>query len=550
MRIGRVESGFQPGVEARAAESQRGMVATAFADATDAGVAMLEQGGNAADAACAAGLALGVCEPQASGIGGQSLALCHFDGRSTFLDGSSRAPSLVHHERLTKADRRVGYSATTVPTTLATYGWLHEHHGRLPWDVVLEPAVRLAREGYRITRLQNYLQERELARFERVPSRSGAKYFLDAAGRPYEADDIFVQPDLAALLEEIGRNGVEAFYQGDIAAQIDSDMRANDGLLRAEDLALIPWPIERRPLRRRYRSVTVETAPPPAAGRILLLVMMMLGTVRSSALTTETPEHYHLLCETFRKAFLRRVDRPFDPNGFEQIRDKKLLSREFATALALSIVDGIDPGLPLDDAIDEDLDAIGEPGRGETTHLSVMDAEGNAVSVTQSIELVYGSKAAAEGLGFLYNNYLLAYETEDPSHPYFLRPNAVPWSTAAPVIVHRDRRPWIVLGSPGSERIFSSIAQVLSNVVDHSMPIDQAVAAPRLHCSIGGKVSIEADRFDPGVTAYLEGAGYDVRRLDPHAFYLGCVQATLRCQTRPGFQGVADLRRDGTAAGP
>lgn len=550
MRASRVEADFTPSADGNAAEAANGMVATAFPVATDAGLSMLEQGGNAADAACAAGLALGVCEPQASGLGGQTLALCHFDGKSVFLDGSSRAPSLAHHEHLTKSQRRYGYRATTVPSTLATYGWLHMQHGSLPWHVIVEPAISVAADGYQITQLQHDLQVRELERFGRVPSGSGSRYFLDG-GAPFAVGSKFVQPELAAVLEEIAEGGVESFYQGEIATQIDADMRANDGFLRAEDLAMIPWPIERTPLRRRYRSVTLESAPPPAAGPVLLLVMMMLGNLKSSFMAGSSPERYHLLCETFRKAFLRRIDRPYDPNTYEQIRNKVLLSRNYAAGLASSIVDGIDPSLPLEDPIGEDIEDENEDsGMGETTHLSVMDAYGNAVSMTQSIELVYGSKAAADGLGFLYNNYLLAYETEDPSHPYFLRPNAVPWSTAAPTIIHRNKAPWIAMGSPGSERIFSSMAQFISHVVDQSMPIDQAVEAPRLHCSVGGRVSLEAERFDPYAISHLEQEGYEVVPREAYAFYLGCIQAVLKCQTTPGFQGIADPRRDGTAGGP
>jgi gamma-glutamyltranspeptidase/glutathione hydrolase len=152
--------------------------------------------------------------------------------------------------------------------------------------------------------------------------------------------------------------------------------------------------------------------------------------------------------------------------------------------------------------------------------------------MTQSIELAYGCKAAADGLGFLYNNYMLAFELKNPAHPYYLRPNAIPWSSAAPTIVFRHKEPWLAAGSPGSERIFSAVTQFLVNVLDGSAPIDQATDEPRIHCSIGGKLH------------------YEVGRMEPYAFYLGCVQAVLRRQTGSGFQGASDPRRDGTAAGP
>ncbi|UCG89477.1 MAG: gamma-glutamyltransferase [Gemmatimonadota bacterium] len=519
------------------------MVASAFPDATAAGVEMLAQGGNAIDAACAVGFALGVCEPQASGLGGQSTGLVHFEGRTFAVDGSSRAPSLAHKTRLEKARRRrLGYRATTVPSTPAACGWLHRHYGRLDWATVLEPAVRLARQGYRITQLQHDLQVRECDNFEAIPSGSGARYFLSDGGKPHPVGSCFRQPDLAGVLELMASNGVEAFYQGDIAQQIDADMVANDGLLRADDLALIPWPIERPPVSRRYRGYLVKTMPPPGAGRTLLLVLLMLNYLQSKFVGGQEPPRYHFLAETFRKAFMQRQDRPFDPNTYPQIQHKRMLSKSFAREQASSIAKGMDVHLPLEDAPGEDV--------GETTHFSVMDKDGNTVAMTQSIELAYGSKAAADGLGFLYNNYMMAFELDNPAHPYYLRPNAVPWSTAAPTIVFRRKQPWLAAGSPGSERIFSALAQFFVNVVDGSAPISEAAAAPRIHCSTGGRLSYEERRAPADVVAYLEQLGYRLTPREPYAFYLGCVQAVLKRQTDEGFQGVADPRRDGTAAGP
>lgn len=546
MNVRRVESSFSPTDDGKCADARSGMVASAFPLATNAGAEVLQQGGNAVDAACATGFALGVCEPQASGLGGQTMALMHIDGRTVAIDGSSRVPSLAHHTRLNEGDTRTGYRATTVPSTVATFGWLHQNYGKLPWRVVLEPAIRIAREGYAITQLQHELQERERKAFRSVPSRSGAKYFLKDGKRPYAPGDWFRQPDLATTLEEIARGGPETFYNGDIAAQIDADMRANDGFLRADDLAYIPWPIELRPLRRRYRSVRIASMPPPGAGRTLLLVMMMLGHLKSRFLAGNEPHRYHFIAETFRKAFLMRKDRPFDRVTYPQLKDKKMLSRRFAGELAMSIADDMDETLPMHDVAGEQIDN----NRGETTHFSVMDAEGNAMAVTQSIELVYGSKAAANGLGFLYNNYMMALEVDNPAHPYYLRPNAVPWSSVTPSIVFRNDEPWIVVGSPGSERIFSSVSQFLVSVIDRSSNIGTAMLEPRFHCSIGGTVSLEAGRFDPRVIDHLAGLGYKIDEREPYAFYLGCIQAVLKRQAGAGFQGVADIRRDGTAAGP
>jgi gamma-glutamyltranspeptidase/glutathione hydrolase len=540
-----VEESFRSRADGKSAESRRGMVATASAEATRVGVEILEAGGNAIDAACGVGFALGVCEPHMSGLGGQTLGLLHVGGKTLAVDGSSRVPSLAHRSRVDGDQVKLGYRAATVPSTPATLAWLHRRYGNLPWAEILAPAIRVARAGYAITRLEHDLQQRERENFLRVPSRSGAHYFLDRDNVPYRSGNIFRQPALAGTLEQLAREGVNDFYRGEIAARIDADMREHDGFLRADDLALIPWPVQRSPLRRSYRRLSVASMPPPGSGRTLLLVLMTLNQLDSELLRGSRRKKYHFIAETFRKAFMQRTERPFDPNTYPQIRDKRMLSRNFAQKLARSIAETMDRDLPLrfeplEMATLED----------ETTHFSVMDDQGNVASITQSIELAYGSRAAAEGMGFLYNNYMFALELEDAGHPYYLRPNAVPWSSGAPTIVFHHDKPWLALGSPGSERIYSSLAQFLVQIADCGHGLDAAMLAPRLHSAIGGTISLEAGRFDPAVIEYLEQQGYAIDRQADYAFALGCIQATLKCQTRPGFQGVADIRREGTAAGP
>ena len=183
--------------------------------------------------------------------------------------------------------------------------------------------------------------------------------------------------------------------------------------------------------------------------------------------------------------------------------------------------------------------------QGETTHLSVMDRHGNVVALTQSIERVYGSCAASPKLGFLYNNYMSAFEYEDMSHPYYMRPNASPWASVAPTIVFRGRRPWLAIGSPGSDRITPSILQVLLRL-RHQAPLD-AVSAPRMHCGIDGVVSLEITRMRDDIPKALRRRGFTIRPRDPYSFYLGCVQLVMH--ENKTFIGVADPRRDGSAAG-
>ncbi|MBA4453495.1 MAG: gamma-glutamyltransferase, partial [Nitrosopumilaceae archaeon] len=167
----------------------------------------------------------------------------------------------------------------------------------------------------------------------------------------------------------------------------------------------------------------------------------------------------------------------------------------------------------------------------------------------QSIELVYGSKAAADGLGFLYNNYMSAFEFENPSHPFYLRPNSIPWTSVSPSIIFYNHEPWIVLGSPGSARIFSVVSHFISRVIDGSNSMDIAMTRPRIHCSLDGKISIEADDSGVEIIRHLKKMGYKIDIRERFSFYLGAIHAVLKRQTGDGFQGIAEMRRDGTAEG-
>lgn len=506
--------------------SPRGVVATAHHLATDAGVEMLESGGNAFDAAVAAAFALGVCEPAASGLGGQTMLLAHHPAsRRTFaLDGSSRAPNRAAAAEMPRAKQLRGHRATTVPSTPAVLRYVLERFGKLSRARVLEPAIRLADEGYEVSLLQYSLTRREL---KHLRAGSAAALFLRDGKRPHPAGSVLRQPVLAQTLRRLAARGIKDFYRGQIARKIHEDMERNDGLIRRDDLAQVPEPIERRPVTVRFGAQRVFTFPPPGAGRTLVEMLNVHQQLPAARRDIETPEGALFLAETIRRAFLDRQDRPFDPSFFPQVAGKRMLKPEYAARVARQMTKRLRT-------------------RGETTHLSAMDHEGNVVALTQSIERVYGSFAASPELGFLYNNYMSAFEYKDISHPYYLRPNAVPWASVAPTIVFRGNKPYAAIGSPGSERITSSILQVLLRL-EYETPL-AAVDAPRLHCSLKGKVSLEASRMRSDIVERLERHGFEIDVRDPYSFYLGCVQMVLRRGKE--FIGVADPRRDGSAGGP
>lgn len=510
----------------RIAASPDGMIATAHFKATEAAQTILARGGNAIDGAATAAFALGVCEPAASGLGGQTMVLFYNakSGKTIAFDGSSRAPHRVPPGELEKKERLRGYRATTVPSTPAVLTYLVEHYGTMKLQQILKPAISLAEKGFKVTELQHALMQREI---KHLKAGTAANFFLKN-GRAYKVGAVFRQPILARTLNRIAENGVEDFYHGEIARLIHDDMEKNDGLIRDDDLAQIPWPIERKPLSCRFQGNRVLTFGEPGAGRTLVEMLKVADKFPPDQINPDTPAGALLLSAIIRQANLDRRDRPFDPNFYPQVQSKKMLQDAYAEAVAQEI-------------------RSQWLGQGDdTTHLSIMDRYGNVVALTQSIERVYGSCSASPELGFLYNNYMSAFEYKDKTHPNYLRPAAVPWASVAPTIAFKGRKPWLAIGSPGSERIASAILQVLMRL-RYQSPYD-AVASPRLHCSIKGRVAIEASRMRDDIPALLNKKGFSVDLRDAYSFYLGCIQLVVHDKNE--FIGVADPRRDGSAGGP
>ncbi|MBU0517148.1 MAG: gamma-glutamyltransferase [Proteobacteria bacterium] len=486
--------------EGRVAASRQGMASTARDLATEAAVRVLADGGNAVDAAVTAALALSVCEPSASGLGGQTVVTLYLaaENRVLVLDGSSRPPRRAVGLRLTEDERFTGHQATTVPSTPATLAHALDRWGTIKWSAALEPALALAEEGYPVTGLQHALT----AKWADVLGRGPAGLVFLEDGRPRPVGAKVRQAALANTLRRLAEAGVEDLYEGDVARRLCRDMAAHHGLIEAEDLADIPWPTTAEPVTERVGDWDLFSYGSPGAGRTLLEMYRRLRTRPMADRDLDAPHGALLLAETIRQVLLGRHDMPSD-------RRRALTG-------------------------------------GHTTHLSVMDVFGNAVSLTQSLERVYGARTMCPELGFLYNNYMGSFEYDDPTHPHYLRPGAVPWAQVAPTIVLRSGRPWLAIGSPGSNRIAPSIVQVLLRL-ERGSPLE-AVVAPRLHCSIDGEVSLEAARMDPAISRALIERGYRVNKREPFSFFLGCVQLVLRQDE--GFIGVADPRRDGVAGGP
>ncbi|QNO14230.1 gamma-glutamyltransferase [Alkalicella caledoniensis] len=523
-------------------ESLYGMVSTASRIATQAGVKTLEKGGNAVDAAVASAFCLGVTEPQASGLGGKSMALVYLakEDRIFALDGSSRAPFGIHPDKTPKTPVKTGIKSTTVPSTPATLGYMQQKYGKLPLATVMEPAIIAAEEGFKVSPLLNRMiqKEEELLRQDSLIYKNYFQF-----NKPKQVGDTIVQPELARCLRQMAQAGWQDFYMGYIGSKILEDMNIRDGLISSTDLSQIPQPVEREVLTSTYRDFEVHTFPPPGAGRVLVLLLNILENFPSEVLDPEDPVGATIFALAFRLALADRERMPIHPDYYLQTPNRWMSNKEYAKEVAARINEIAKFSLQ---------EKYPAPfTSGETTHLSVSDSEGNSVGITQSIELVFGSKTMARDLGFFYNNYMSAFDYTNIAHPYYLLPGGRPWSSVAPTLLFQEGKPRFLLGSPGSERISTSLAQVISRIVDKKMDLGSAIAAPRFHASAKGLLRIEKERFDPTIINLLEQTGFKIKKQGAYSFYLGCVQGVEIPHLKgKQFYGVADPRRDGSANGP
>jgi gamma-glutamyltranspeptidase/glutathione hydrolase len=526
------------------------MAATAFPSATDAAVEIFQSGGNAIDAAVAAAWALAVCEPSGSGLGGKTLMLIHFAaGRNVVIDGHSQAPAAVSKKRVKRSQQKKGYLATTIPATVATLGYAHRLYGALPLQRVMEPAIRLAEEGYPVTRLHSRQLKWCLADLRASPT---ANALFLAGGRPFMEGNMFRQPILARTLRRLAQFGTDDFYKGGIGRDIVEDMTEHGGLITQQDLEDCALPIERNPVTTSYRGHQVISVPPPGGGLQVLLALKILENCSPAELRDETHGWYKIIAQVLRAVFRECDSSPVTLENLTPSAFKWFLSDERAAEIFRSL-NWRNAGLSLQKPKQD------EPG--ETTHLCTGDSRGNAVSLTQSIQSLFGAKVANEKLGFLYNNCLSTCPRYH--HPYQLAGRCIPRSNAAPTIVLTNRscstgapdegppsdwRPILVLGAAGSRRITAAILQVTSSVIDRGLSLAEAVNSPREHVMLSGKVHIEKSSVASDLREHFAKRFGEVRIRARHSYYMGAVQA-IQFGQDGSLIGMADPRRDGTSGG-
>jgi gamma-glutamyltranspeptidase/glutathione hydrolase len=464
------------------------MVASANAIASQVGVDIMKRGGNAIDAACAVGLALAVVYPAAGNLGGGGFMLIRLaDGRAVAIDYRETAPAAAQRTmyldsagNIVPNASLVGYRAAGVPGTVAGLGLAQQKYGVLKWSEVVEPARKLAALGFRVSEslAAGLRNSKKLAQFP-----ESKRIFLKD-GHFYQEGETFKQPELAATLERIQEQGPREFYTGLTAQQITDDVKANGGLITKTDLEYY-HAVEREPLRGSYRGVDILTMPPPSSGGAALLEMLnILEPHDLAAMGYNSSDTDHLLIEAMRRAFADRAEFMGDPD-FVDVPAKGLISKAYAAEVAKTI----DPARATPSA----QIGHGRPQPYEsqqTTHFSVVDAAGNAVSNTYTLNFGFGSCATVRGAGFLLNDEMDDF-TSKPGTPNgfgliqgeanAIGPRKRPLSSMTPTILTRNGKLFLVIGSPGGPTIINTVLQVISNVVDYGMDLAHAIAAPRLH---------------------------------------------------------------------
>ncbi len=553
-----------------AVEASHGMVASAHFLASEAGVEILRKGGNAVDAAAATGLALAVVFPNAGNIGGGGFMIIHLaEGRDVVVDYRETAPAAATRDMYVGPDGKLlggagsstaGWRASGVPGTVAGFALAVEKYGsgKITWPDVCEPARRLAAGGHILTQgaAASLRAKRELlgqfAESRRIHLNDGALW---------SAGDTWVQSDLGETLARLQRHGPREFYEGETARRIAAAMAAHGGTLTLADLKHYR-PVEREPLRGRYRGHDIVTMPPPSSGGIALLQMLaMLEPHDVGALGQDAAAKHHLFAEVMKRAFRDRAEYLGDPE-FVRVPVAELLAPDYLRRrMADYSPDRATPAAAVRPGLGAFDPAAIRPRREstETTHFSVVDAAGNAVACTYTLNGSFGSGVTIPGTGILMNNEMDDFTSQVGAPNMFgliqgeanaIAPDKRPLSSMTPTLVFQDGRLVLVTGSPGGPTIINTVLQVITNVIDHRMPVMAAVEAPRIHHQwMPDTLTHERFGMSRDTIAALQRLGHIVRERQS---YEGTVQGdaeTIAIEPGTGLRlGAADPRKPDSAA--
>lgn len=529
-----------------------GMIVAPQPEAVEAGAEILRAGGNAVDAAIACALVQGVVDPQMAGIAGFGSLQVYLPRRGvhTCIDFHGRAPARTTPdmwEQLVEGETRdgfgfvlkgrvndVGYQSITVPGSLRAYGEAQREFGTMPWAAVMAPALAQAEAGFVVRpHVHQFWTRREL--FGRVDtvdrlrfSAPGRRIYFDAGGNLRGIGDRVSNPDLARTLHRIAEGGPEVFYEGDIAKEIAADMERHGGLLTLDDLRTYRT-TRVDPLWGSYRGHRIATNRPPGGGVMLVEMLHVLEHFDLAALGHNTPDYIRVVAEAMKRATIDKDAHVGDP-AFVHVPLDRLTGAPHAAALAAAIARGERAAVPR---------LAGRAEARDTTHVSVVDATGNAASMTHSLGMPSG--VITEGLGFMYNGCMGVFDPR-PGRAGSLAPGKSRFSSMCPSIVFRDGAPRLVIGAPGGTQIAMGVLQAILNVLDFGMSMSEAVAAPRF--SATSDVIDVSNRIPTSVTRELTALGYEVLR-SPLSFAFAAVHGIGIAGDR--WEGGADPSHDGMA---
>jgi gamma-glutamyltranspeptidase/glutathione hydrolase len=504
-------------------ESSDGMVVTSQHLASDVGAAMLRQGGNAVDAAVAVGYALAVTHPCCGNLGGGGFMTIHLaDGRNAFINFREKAPLAARADMFLDAQGNVvgnksvdGYLAAGVPGTVMGLETARQKFGTLPRAVLIAPSIKLAEEGFILMRGDVDVLAEGTKGFRDQPN-VGAIFLKN--GEPFVPGDRLIQKDLAATLRAISDGGTDAFYRGAIPAAVGAASRSHGGLLTAEDFAAYTVS-ESAPVTCPYRAYTIVSAPPPSSGGVTLCEMLqVLQGYPLAALGFHSSGSVHLMTEAMRHAYRDRNTYLGDP-AFIDNPTARLLSAHHAETIRAQI----QPSRATPSSLLKGPAAADE--HASTTHYSVVDRAGNAVSVTYTINDSFGAKVIAGSTGFFLNDEMDDFTAKPGVANMFgliqgkanaVAPGKRPLSSMTPTIVLRDGKPVLIVGTPGGARIITTVLEVIVNVIDHGMTLQEAVDAPRIHHQWWpDTIAAEPFALSADTVKSLSGMGYKLVGLEP-----------------------------------
>ena len=534
---------------------RRGMVASHNQLSSEIAAEILAKGGNAIDAGAALGFALAVTLPRAGNIGGGGFMLVHVAAlnRTIAIDFRETAPAAASQDMFFDANGNVvldqtyrfSHKSSAVPGSVAGLAHIVENYGSMTLAEVLEPAIKLARDGIEVT----YDLAADLARSQRLKNNPASlRKFYKPDGSNYEVGELWKQPDLAWTLSEIAEHGVEAFYSGSVAKKIVADMEAHNGLITMQDLADYEI-VEREPVRGSFRGYEIAAMPAPSSGGTHVIQMLnILENFPLAKMGPESADSLHIMAEAMKFSYADRSKYLGDPD-FVELPTEILTSKEYASDIAAQI--------SMERALTSDKIAPGKLSiyeSDETTHYSVVDDEGNMVGNTYTLMFSFGSGVVIEGTGILMNNnmgnFTLRSDIPDAfglmgSEDNLIRPNRRPVSSMSPVLVSRNGQPIMMTGSPGGSKIISANMQMVLNVVEFGMNIADAAVAPRIHHQWKPDVLEIESGISPDTVSRLIDRGQNIN-FSQRSAGMGSLQTVM--WSDGVFYGYSDPRRPGAGA--